>query len=244
MKSVDLSRKKQPGRCKEVVLARVHSPEHAPSKTTRDARMLFNRFFQKLRIIFPSTVNNIKTQDELDELRRQWTTAFAENRVVNWQQIELGLQRARRCKRPFLPSPGVFIAWIREGQNQRAGLPDLDSVMAEFHRYCALRDNYASPEQFPWKAPVMYWIVIDLRRAMLQYKHSEAIIRKMAERQLKRWLKKIHAGQEVPKPMARLPDQRLPETTGAKLGLVNARTEAQGRAMLNAIRQRIASGSN
>ena len=244
MKSVDLSRKKQPGRCKEVVLARVHSPEHAPSKTTRDARMLFNRFFQKLRIIFPSTVNNIKTQDELDELRRQWTTAFAENRVVNWQQIELGLQRARRCKRPFLPSPGVFIAWIREGQNQRAGLPDVDSVMAEFHRYCALRDNYASPEQFPWKAPVMYWIVVDLRRAMLQYKHPEAIIRKMAERQLKHWLKKIHAGQEVPKPMVRLPDQRLPETTGAKLGLVNARTEAQGRAMLNAIRQRVASRSN
>lgn len=247
MKQFDLSLKNQIGRCDGAVLAQMFSPEHAMPKPTsididsKSARTLFNKLFQMLRVIFPATANSIKAQNELDELRRQWTAAFAENHIVSWQQIDIGLQHARRYERPFLPSPGQFIAWIWEGDSQRAGLPDVATVMTELHRYCTLRDRFDSPERFPWKAPVLYWIVIDLRAAMLQYNHTEADTHKMAEQQLKDWARKIYAGQAIPQPVVQLPYHRPPETTGARLGLITARTESLGKSMLNAIRLRIAS---
>lgn len=112
--------------------------------------------------------------------------------------------------------------------------------MEEFHRYCALRDSYGSPERFPWSLPVLYWIVIAMRAAMLQYSHSEGDSRKMAEQQLRYWASKIYAGQAVPRPAVQLPALRPRQTIGGRLGLVTARTEALGRVTLDAIRRRIA----
>lgn len=226
-------------------LAAMSAPQQNPICFEPDAnvRQLFNGLFQQLRVIFPAVNAHIKTQAELDELRQQWTRAFAENGINTAALIQMGLRRARLSESPFLPSPGQFIAWCREGSSQLAGLPDVESVMAEFQRYSAQRGFYATPECFPWSVPIMFWLVTDMRRAMLQYNHTAGELRKVAERLLKQWEKKILAGQPIPAPKTQLADLRRPPTIGAEQGIATEKTEARGQEFLNAIRARHSRGN-
>ncbi|NKI74183.1 DNA replication protein [Dickeya sp. CFBP 2040] len=239
MKSIQ-SIQRHVGNRNSAALAAMAAPQQNPICFEPDAnvRQLFNSLFRQLRVIFPAVNAHIKTQAELDELRQQWTRAFAENGINTPVLIQVGLQRARLSETPFLPSPGQFIAWCREGGSQLAGLPDVDAVMAEFQRYSAQRGFYATPECFPWSAPIMFWLVTDMRRAMLQYNHTTDELRKVAERLLKKWEKKVMTGQPIPAPKTQLADLRRPPTIGAELGIATAETDVRGQEFLNAIRAR------
>ncbi|MCW2478724.1 replication protein P [Candidatus Symbiopectobacterium sp. NZEC135] len=59
--------------------------------------------------------------------------------------------------------------------------------VALYNRYSAQREFYATPECFPWSAPIMFWLVTDMHCAMLQYNHSAGELRKVAECLLKQW---------------------------------------------------------
>lgn len=205
-----------------------------------NVRTLFNNLFRQLRVIFPAITAHIKTQAELDELRQQWTRAFAENGINSKSVIEIGLQRARMSESPFLPSPGQFVVWCREGATQLAGLPDAEAVMDEFRRYSKNRGQYPSAEIFPWSHPVMYWIVTDMRHAMYQYNHTDSELLKFADRHLSKWGKKLLSGQPVPAPKVQLPNLKRPPTTVAEKGLSTPETEAKGKAWLDEIRLRSA----
>ncbi|RLM26522.1 hypothetical protein BIY29_05550 [Brenneria alni] len=203
-----------------------------------NVRSLFNNLFRQLRVIFPAISAHIKTQAELDELRQQWTRAFAENGINSKLVIDVGLQRARISESPFLPSPGQFVVWCREGATQLAGLPSAEDVMAEFRRYSKNRGQFSSAEEFPWSHPVMYWIVTDMRQAMYQYNHTDGELLKFAERQLSKWGKKILSGQPIPAPKVQIPNLKRPPPTVAEKGLSTPETEAKGKAWLDALRQR------
>ncbi len=49
---------------------------------------IFNDIFKQLRAIFPAMMSTIKDQEQLNELRRQWVKAIAENDISCSQQIE------------------------------------------------------------------------------------------------------------------------------------------------------------
>ncbi|WP_145517485.1 replication protein P [Yersinia mollaretii] len=219
-------------------------PDSAEGRVNPKAVKLVDALFRQLKQVFPAaSLVNLRSEQEESAAKKQWIAAFAENGICTREQLSAGMRHARSIESPFWPSPGQFIGWCKQGARQAAGLPDVDAVMVEFQRYCARRDGFDSPEQFPWQAPVLYWIVIEMRTAMLQYNHSETDLRKMAERKLKSWAKRIDAGYAVPQPVLQLPDLQPPETIGGRLGQVTARTEALGKAMLDSIRQRIASES-
>ncbi|QKJ87432.1 DNA replication protein [Paramixta manurensis] len=110
--------------------------------------------------------------------------------------------------------------------------------MAEFERYCAGRMNYSDAAMFPWSAPVMYWIVTEMRRAMLQYNHGMAELRKVAETLLRQWGKKLQAGESIPAPVIRLEHKTRPETVGHEKGLTTPETNKKGREMLARIIQK------
>lgn len=91
---------------------------------------IFNALFSALRAAFPASIHTFNDQDAFDELRRQWLMAFRENGITTMEQVNAGLRVARRQERPFLPSPGQFIAWCREGRSA-LGISAAD-VMAEY----------------------------------------------------------------------------------------------------------------
>ncbi|HHS8538984.1 TPA: replication protein P, partial [Escherichia coli] len=55
------------------------------------------------------------------ELVRMNILAFRENGITTMEQVNAGMRVARRQNRPFLPSPGQFVAWCREEASVTAG---------------------------------------------------------------------------------------------------------------------------
>jgi len=63
-----------------------------------------------LKSIYPAWRNVIKSQADLDGLKREWLSAFIENGIKTDTQIQRGLKKARAsADSPFFPSCGQFI---------------------------------------------------------------------------------------------------------------------------------------
>jgi hypothetical protein len=75
------------------------------------AALVFNDLFRQLRATFPAITAHIKTQDDLNDFRRTWMMAFAENGINTIAQVNAGMQLARQQATPWVPSPGQFVAW-------------------------------------------------------------------------------------------------------------------------------------
>ncbi len=75
---------------------------------------VFNKLFNELRAAFPASMANFRTREDLNEFRRQWLLAFQENRIHTMAQVDAGMRIARRQERPFLPSPGQFVARCKQ----------------------------------------------------------------------------------------------------------------------------------
>ncbi|BEL75329.1 Replication protein P [Serratia marcescens] len=165
-----------------------------------NAEKLVDLLFTNLMQVFPAAKQTaLSTPAEVAAAKRQWILAFAENGITSVEQLQAGMRMARQQESDFWPSCGKFIGWCKTGAALNAGLPSVDEVEAEFKRYSANR-GHVRPEDFNWSAPVMYWIVIDVRHQMLQYNHTESEIRKSIQQHLNRWAKRLAKGERVPTP--------------------------------------------
>lgn len=157
---------------------------------------IFNDLFSALRAAFPASVSTFNDQDAFDELRRQWLLAFRENGITTMEQVNAGLRVARRQERPFLPSPGQFIAWCREGRSV-LGVSAAD-VMAEYWKWQKLIFRYPSSEQYPWAKPVMYHICLELRHRSTEGQLSRQELEREAVAVLDMWERRVQSGKPVP----------------------------------------------
>lgn len=186
-----------------------------------EAERLVDALFRQLKQVFPASgATNLRTAADEVAAKKQWIAAFAENDIHSREQLSAGMRIARASETPFWPSPGQFVAWCRDGAVRHAGLPGIDEVMAEFRRYNRDKGLYDSPEAFPWKHPVLYWIVCDTRRAMYQRQLSDVDVERYAARRLSEWAKKVSEGESVPCPVKMLPGppeepQQVHNATGA-----------------------------
>lgn len=169
----------------------------------------FNQIFIELKAVFPAITAVIKTQSDLDTFKKQWLLSFAENGITTLRQFEIGMKKARQQSTPFVPSPGQFISWCKEGEASDMGLPTVAQVMREFNKYSAeIGFSCQTAEQFPWSHPVMYWIVTDLRKHMRQYNQSEFEVEKRAEMLINRWAKKLSNGEVIPEIRVQLEEKK------------------------------------
>lgn len=180
--------------------ARVASglPESQDVKTpsAEQTAEIFNALFSALRAAFPASVHTFNDQDAFDELRRQWLMAFRENGITTMEQVNAGLRVARRQERPFLPSPGQFIAWCREGRSA-LGVSAAD-VMAEYWKWQKLVFRYPSSEQYPWPKPVLYHICLELRHRSTDGQLSRQELEREAVAVLDMWERRVLSGKPVP----------------------------------------------
>ncbi|PTA77151.1 replication protein P [Serratia sp. Nf2] len=181
-------------------LARMMPAEPQARVVNVNAEKLVDLLFTNLMQVFPAAKQTaLSTPAEVAAAKRQWILAFAENGITSVEQLQAGMRMARQQESDFWPSCGKFIGWCKTGAALNAGLPSVDEVEAEFKRYSANR-GHVRPEDFNWSAPVMYWIVIDVRHQMLQYNHTESEIRKSIQQHLNRWAKRLAKGERVPTP--------------------------------------------
>lgn len=157
---------------------------------------IFNALFSALRAAFPASVHSFNDQDTFNELRRQWLLAFCENGITTLEQVNAGLRVARRQESPFLPSPGQFIAWCREGRSA-LGISAAE-VMEEYWKWQKLVFRYTSSEQYPWPKTVLYHICLELRHRSTEGQLSRQELEREAVKVLEMWEKRVLAGKPIP----------------------------------------------
>lgn len=187
-------------------------PEEQPQRVVNaDAEKLVDVLFTNLMQIFPAARQTaLSTPADIAAAKRQWILAFAESGVTTLDQVKAGMRIARQQETDFWPSCGKFIGWCKSAAAQSAGLPSVDEVMAEFNQYCARRGDYASPADYPWSTPVMYWVVTDVRRLMFQNNSTEGEVRKSVQRHLTIWAKRLAKGEQIPAPVVMISAPRVP----------------------------------
>lgn len=159
-------------------------------------RRLFNKLFNELRAAFPASMANFRTQGDVNEFRRQWLMAFQENGIYSMDQVEAGMRVARSQERPFLPSPGQFVAWCKQSGGA-LGIT-VDQVLAEYWDWRNRLFEFTSSEQFPWSQPVMYHICVELRHRSTERQLTHGELGREASDLLDMWEKRVIAGKPVP----------------------------------------------
>ncbi len=192
-------------------------PDNTPG--SYDAVDLFNELFRQIRATMPAAVATIKTQADLDELRRQWTLAFKENGIRTIAQIEAGMTVARQQEKPFLPAPGQFVAWCKQGASRAAGLPDADELVAMVMRFSARRGGYVTAEAYPWPNNAAYWMVTRLYTGMRFGTWSQAELLREARKELTSMAKRIDAGEPIPAPVKQISSQSTKRPLSRSEGL-------------------------
>ncbi|WP_304168279.1 replication protein P [Lonsdalea britannica] len=191
-------------------LQQMHAAEKPKQQVPEQAIHIFNELFRQLKAAFPALMANIKTQDDLNELRRQWVLAFAENSITSIDQVNAGMKLARQQETPFLPSPGQFIAWCHQGEVSKHGLPDPDALYLMVMKYSAERGYYESPERYPWPSNACWLMVTKLYSQMRSFNLTESELRKRCERELKDMARRASSGEAFPAPVAQIPKLHIP----------------------------------
>ncbi len=167
--------------------------ERAP---VEQVAQVFNGLFNQLRAAFPASMANFRTQEDLNEFRRQWLLAFQENGIHSMAQVDAGMRVARRQERPFLPSPGQFVAWCK--QSGGALGVTVDEVIVEYWDWRNRSFEFTSSEQFPWSQPVMYHICVELRHRSTERQLTQSELIREAGELLAMWEQRVLDGKPVP----------------------------------------------
>lgn len=165
---------------------------------------VINGVFTQLLAAFPASLAN-RDQHEMNEIRRQWVMAFRENGITTMDQVNAGMRVARRQERPFLPSPGQFVAWCKAEEATAAGLPNVNDLVDLVYEYCRGRGLYPDAESYPWHSNAHYWLVTTLYANMRANSLSDAELRRKAADELAHMTMRINRGEAIPEPVKQLP---------------------------------------
>ncbi|PHZ22211.1 replication protein P [Yersinia massiliensis] len=213
-------------------LQQMYAAEKPKQQVPEQAAQIFNELFRQLKAAFPALMTSIKDQSDLNELRRQWVLAFIENGITSIDQVNAGMKIARQQATPFLPSPGQFIAWCKQGATRAAGLPDADELYDMVMDYAKRRDMFSSAEAFPWPSNPAYWMVTKLYSQERVQGLSEQDLRKRCGKELADMSKRIEAGEPIPAPVVQIPKLHIPVSNEKALDHI-----AELRAKLNMTRK-------
>ncbi|HHB9522655.1 TPA: replication protein P [Yersinia enterocolitica] len=213
-------------------LQQMYAADKPKQQVPEQAAQIFNELFRQLKAAFPALMTSIKDQSDLNELRRQWVLAFIENGITSIDQVNAGMKIARQQATPFLPSPGQFIAWCKQGATRTAGLPDADELYDMVMDYAKRRDMFSSAEAFPWPSNPAYWMVTKLYSQQRVQGLSEQDLRKRCGKELADMSKRIESGEPIPAPVVQIPKLHIPVSNEKALDHI-----AELRAKLNMTRK-------
>ena len=171
-------------------------PEQYDEKPqVQQVAQIINGVFSQLLATFPASLAN-RDQNELNEIRRQWVLAFRENGITTMEQVNAGMRVARRQERPFLPSPGQFVAWCKQSGGA-LGIT-VDQVITEYWGWRNRSFEFTSSEHFPWSQPVMYHICVELRHRSTERQLTHGELAREAGDLLDMWERRVTEGKPVP----------------------------------------------
>ncbi|WP_282378192.1 replication protein P [Pseudomonas sp. PS01302] len=108
-----------------------------PLQVTPQTAEVVNDLFRRLRGIFPAWRQAWPSTEALDAAKAEWIKEFADEGIRTLEQIEFGIQKCRKLKKPFAPSVGEFIAMCVPGPED-FGMPSVAGAWTE-----ALMETYS-----------------------------------------------------------------------------------------------------
>ncbi|HHR6407014.1 TPA: replication protein P [Providencia alcalifaciens] len=183
-----------------------HALPQQKQAAKQQVAQVFNELFRQLKATFPAAIANFKEQSDLDEFKRQWTIAFIENGIRTLEQINIGMKIARQQTNPFLPSPGQFVQWCKQGDYTALGLPTDDELFDMFKEYCSVRGW----RRFNWQSNACYWMVTKIYSEMRSRNLSDSEVRKLCASELKTMANRIKSGEKIPEPVQMIEQKHIP----------------------------------
>ncbi|MBC3197003.1 replication protein P [Pseudomonas poae] len=101
-----------------------------PLDITPQTVEVVNDLFRRLRGIFPAWRQAWPSTEALDAAKAEWIKEFADAGIRTLEQIEFGIQKCRKLKKPFAPSVGEFIAMCAPGPED-FGMPAVGDAWVE-----------------------------------------------------------------------------------------------------------------
>ncbi|MBT9303273.1 replication protein P [Pseudomonas sp. TAE6080] len=101
-----------------------------PLHVTPQTAEVVNDLFRRLRGIFPAWRQAWPSTEALDAAKSEWIKEFADEGIRTLEQIEFGIQKCRKLKKPFAPSVGEFIAMCVPGPED-FGMPAVADAWIE-----------------------------------------------------------------------------------------------------------------
>ena len=101
-----------------------------PLHVTPQTAEVVNDLFRRLRGIFPAWRQAWPSTEALDAAKAEWIKEFADEGIRTLEQIEFGIQKCRKLKKPFAPSVGEFIAMCVPGPED-FGMPSAAGAWME-----------------------------------------------------------------------------------------------------------------
>ena len=86
-----------------------------PVVVSLETAEVVNDLFRRLRGIFPAWRQAWPSTEALAAAKEEWIKEFADEGIRTLEQIEFGIQKCRKLKKPFAPSVGEFIAMCIPG---------------------------------------------------------------------------------------------------------------------------------
>jgi len=105
-------------------MSQILNQQAGSNESKKQDMRVVNHLVKRLRGIFPAWRASIKTQEELDDTRREWLYALVAAGISTIEQIDDGIKFAQQYNSAFWPSCGMFIEWCNEGTIERLGVPD------------------------------------------------------------------------------------------------------------------------
>ncbi|MDU8454839.1 replication protein P [Pseudomonas syringae group sp. J254-4] len=102
----------------------------APVVVSLETAEVVNDLFRRLRGIFPAWRQAWPSTEALAAAKEEWIKEFADEGIRTLEQIEFGIQKCRKLKKPFAPSVGEFIAMCVPGPED-FGLPAVPDAWIE-----------------------------------------------------------------------------------------------------------------
>lgn len=107
-----------------------------PVVVSLETAEVVNGLFRRLRGIFPAWRQAWPSTEALAAAKEEWIKEFASEGIRTLEQIEFGIEKCRKLKKPFAPSVGEFIAMCTPGPED-FGMPSaadawIEALMAAY----------------------------------------------------------------------------------------------------------------
>lgn len=101
--------------------------ESMDNQPTKESAEVINWLFKELRSNFTAFKQAWPDQESYNQAKKTWLKAFVLSGINRIEQLQHGLNKCYLMEKPFVPTPGEFIAWCKPSA-QDLGFPSTEEA--------------------------------------------------------------------------------------------------------------------